>query len=186
MPAAVHYSSMRRLSIPFLLLTMAASLCGQSSVSLRLTFGELQEREKDYSGSISVSQGEVDEVRPWRFDESDAVDGAAWKLGLELVPFENQPNDPRHMSADARTMHVPPAGVTAVVSAPESATVRVETAQGDFSFRLGDASAGRILRFLDGDALVQRSPSAERANELSDAEQYDYRRSRKPITATSG
>ena len=164
---------MRRVVVSFLLLS--ASLYGQSpSVSLRVTFGELQERQKDYSGSISVSQGQVEQLRPWRFEQDDTIEGAEWKLSLKLVPFENQPNDPRHMAADARTMHVPPAGLTAVVSAPGSATVRIETAQGEFSFSLSEAVPGRTLRFLAGDALVQRTPSAERANELSDAEQFDY------------
>lgn len=166
---------MRRFLFPFLLLSVALPAFGQSSrVSLRLTFGELQEREKDYSGSIAVSQGEVEAVRPWRFDASDSIDGAEWKLGLELVPFENQPDDPRHMAADPATRHVPPAGVTAVLQAPAAATVQVETAQGDFSFALEEAIPGRTLRFLSGDVLVQRTPSAERANDFSEAEHYDY------------
>ncbi len=166
---------MRRGSIPFLSLLLAAPLCAQSAaVSLRITFGELQEREKDYSGAIAVSQGSVEQVRPWRFGQDDSVDGASWKLALELVPFENQPDSPRHMMADARTLHVPPAGVTAVVTAAGSATIRVETAQGDFSFALREAALGRTLRFLSGDVLVQRTPSSERANELSDAEHFDY------------
>ena len=166
---------MARFLIPTLYFALAAALFGQqSAVSLRLTFGERQERPKDYSGSIAVSQGKVAEVRPWRFDQSDSIEGAAWKLKLELRPFENQPNEPRTMSADPATINVPPAGVTAVVSAGEAATVRVKTAQGEFSFSLAEAPAGKTLRFLDGDVLVERTPSAERANEFSEAEHFDY------------
>ena len=166
---------MRRFLISALFLAAAATLAAQQqTVTLRLTFGELQEREKDYSGSIEASQGRVEAVHPWRFAQTDSVDGASWKLALDLRPFENQPNEPRHMSADPSTLNVAPAGVTATISAPPSATVRVKTAQGDFSFPLRDAAPGRTLRFLDGDVLVQRTPSAERANELSDAEHFDY------------
>src|SRR5260370_6128613 len=35
--------------------------------AIRITFGELQERETDYSGTLTLNEGRVAEIIPWRF-----------------------------------------------------------------------------------------------------------------------
>ena len=41
-------------------------------LSFRIVFGELQERAEDYSGSVSLTEGKVVNLWPWRFFGQDA------------------------------------------------------------------------------------------------------------------
>jgi hypothetical protein len=42
-------------------------------MAIRIAFGERQDRETDYSGAISLSEGQVTELIPWRFFGADQV-----------------------------------------------------------------------------------------------------------------
>src|SRR5258708_33114226 len=39
--------------------------------AIRIAFGELQERETDYSGTLTLNEGRVAEIIPWRFFGGD-------------------------------------------------------------------------------------------------------------------
>src|SRR4051794_26870865 len=64
-------------------------------ISFKVTFGDLQETAADYSGSVVLAQGKVVRITPWRFLREDSVSGSAWKLKLQRMNFENQPDMPR-------------------------------------------------------------------------------------------
>src|SRR5258708_38602708 len=62
-----------------------------SRTALRLTFGEKQERETDYSGALTLTDGRVTELIPWRFFGEDQLQGdTGWKLSTRRATFENQ------------------------------------------------------------------------------------------------
>src|SRR5258708_6805914 len=93
---------------------LRAQVTGDSGVmSFRAVFGERQAASKDYSGTVSVSDGGVRIIQPWRFFGADAVDGSSgWKLQTKYANFENQPDQPRSMSTPGPGINVVPAGVT--------------------------------------------------------------------------
>src|SRR5262245_14090063 len=67
--------------------------------SFRIVFGEKQGRSLDYSGSISLSEGKVVGLKPWRFFGGDAAQGVdQWKLTTKRSLFESQPDQPRPLS----------------------------------------------------------------------------------------
>lgn len=144
-----------------------------SAVTFRVVFGENQERPKDYSGSVTVTQGRVLHVEPWRFGAGDAVEGSSWKLTTKYAVFENQPDFPRPMSTPGAPQNLVPAGVTITVEAPPSATARIRSTQGNYDLRLEDLSYGRTLRFADGDVSAQRTPTPQRLSPAS-SEEHDY------------
>jgi hypothetical protein len=145
-----------------------------SASSFKITFGERQESERDYTGTLTLSEGRVTSLAPWRFLEGDAVQGTSgWKLTLKRMSFENQPDQGRPLNATGQIENIVPAGVVAGVDAPPAAQARVKTAAGEFSFRLSELQNGRLLLYADGDITVQRVPSAARVSDADAAEQ-DY------------
>ena len=72
---------MKRLLVAMLLALSslpAQNATSPSRIAVRIGFGERQDRETDYSGTLSLSQGRVTELIPWRFFGDDALDGVNW------------------------------------------------------------------------------------------------------------
>jgi len=84
-----------------------------AQTSFRVVFGALQERGADYSGSVSISDGKVVSVAPWRFFGGDAVQGSGtWKLTIKRSVLETQPDQPRALTSQGQIPILVPAGVT--------------------------------------------------------------------------
>ncbi len=148
------------------------------TLSLRIVFGERQERLEDYSGSLTLDQGKVVTVSPWRLFKEDRVNSdRSWTLHVKRIQFENQPNDPRPLDTSEAVLNFVPAGVTVVVAAPPEAMAQVKTASGDFRFALRDLDEGRPLSFRDGDVVVQRTPTPQQISPIpqgTNPEEHDY------------
>lgn len=174
-------SAMKRLllfglaTLPFVFLSVywmrsapaqAPSLGADNAISFRIVFGELQERPEDYSGSISLSQGRVLGITPWRFFGGDAVDGTkGWNLNIKYAGFENQPDAPRPINTPAQTQNLVPAGVVVTVEAPASAVAHVRTASGQLDIRLQDVRYDHVLWLRNGDVSVERTPTVRQVSE---------------------
>ena len=131
--------------------------------ALRITFGERQEREADYSGSLTLSDGRVTELIPWRFYGEDRLEGAnGWKLWLRRSNMENQPDQPRPLSSPGANQNIVLKGVSAVLDAPATATATIQTPRADYMFRLEALRDGHVLAFEDGDVNVQAVPAPTR------------------------
>jgi hypothetical protein len=143
------------------------------NLSFKITFGDLQETASDYSGSVALTQGKVLRLTPWRFLRGDAVNGSTWKLQLQRVAFENQPDMPRPIASPGQTQNIVPAGVVVTVDAPATAGATVKTEQGNFTFRLQDLRDGGVLSFRSGDVRVERVPTPQPVSEPTGAE-HDY------------
>ncbi len=148
-----------------------------NTLSFRITFGEKQDLAGNYSGSITLSQGTVVRILPWRFGPADAVEGgSAWKLQLRRINFENQPDAPTPIG-QAVAQNIVPAGVDVTVDAPASATAQVRTSSANFSIAIGDMRIGRRLSFNDGDILVQPTLTPQQISPpqaAAEVEQHDY------------
>ncbi len=146
--------------------------------SFRIVFGEKQERLEDYSGSLKLDQGKVVNTTPWRlFDQDSVTPDGTWKLHIKRIRFENQPDDPREMDTFEQVLNYVPAGVTATVLAPPTASAQVHTAQGDFGFVMQELEDGGRLSFRDGDVTVQRTPTMEQISPPprgTTPEEHDY------------
>ncbi|MBI3697268.1 MAG: DUF3604 domain-containing protein, partial [Acidobacteria bacterium] len=146
---------------------------GRNRRSFRIVFGERQEAERNYSGSLSVSEGKVISLSPWRFFRGDQIQGnSAWKLEIKRGVLETQPDKPRSLAGGGPPQSVIPAGVVATVEAPGAARVEVKTAQGNFAFPLAEVRSG--MTFLGGDVTVEPAATVERISDRESAEQQDY------------
>ena len=133
-----------------------------------------ESRLRSYDGSVSVTGGRLVRLEGWRFFQADAVSGeSSWKLEIKRVPFENQPDKPNKVAGNSGpTLNVVPAGVVVTADA-SSSSIEFRTAQGTFSVPVREVVWGKHLAYLDGDAVVERVPTAFRVSP-DNAEQHDY------------
>jgi hypothetical protein len=146
----------------------------EDSLTFLVTFGYLRESEKDYSGSVSATGGAIRNLESWRFAQGDALNGpSAWKLRIKLMNFENQPNQPTRLpDGTGAPRNIVPAGIFVTVDS-SATSVAVQTAQGNFSIPLRDVQYGNLLRFVNGDVRVQRTPGAVRISQNKE-EEHDF------------
>ena len=131
--------------------------------AIRILFGEKQERETDYSGSLALSEGRITELIPWRFFGNDQIqDAASWTLTTRRSAMEDQPDQPRPIATAGASQNIVPKAVSAVIEAPPSATATLQTRRGSWQFRLADLAGGHTVSFEDGDVLVQSVPAPAR------------------------
>src|SRR5271157_424861 len=141
----------------------AAGAAPSARTAIRIAFGERQERETDYSGMLTLSDGRVVELIPWRFFGGDQLTGAnGWRLVTRRANMENQPDQPRPIATAGQNQNVVNKAVAAVLDAPPGATATVQTARGTYTFRLDALANGRELSYEDGDVLVQAVPGPAR------------------------
>lgn len=132
-------------------------------IAIRILFGERQERETDYSGSLTLSEGRVTKVIPWRFYGDDRILGDnAWRLVTRRGNIEDQPDQPRPISTAGQNQNIVPKAVSAMVDAPQAAMATIQTRQGTWQFRVSELNGGRTLEFENGDVVVQEVPAPER------------------------
>jgi len=141
----------------------AAVAVPAAHTAVRMTFGERQDREADYSGTLTLSEGRIIELIPWRFFGQDAIEGPnAWKLFTRRANMEDQPDQPRPISTPGQNQNVVPKGLSAVLDAPDTASATIQTARTAYTFHLSDLREARVLSFEEGDVTVERVPAPER------------------------
>jgi len=126
------------------------------AVGYRILLGLGDKQPTVWDGKISVSEGRVVSIQGWRFAETDSTDyRKRWKASTR----HGVPTAAARQRGQKRGA-IEENGVTVEVTA-KSANTRfdVETAQGDFSFALGDVPYGETKTFLDGRVSVDRVPS---------------------------
>ncbi len=156
-----------------LLLTIAAmaasaqvSLAGGDVASYRIRLGMTDTAEKTWDGAVTVSGGELLQVRDWHpRPENEIVGRNEWRLSShKMVHFGWRPWEDQHNQT--RRDYYWPAGVIVDVRVSPGTRINVRTEQGRFAFNIREIELGKAVSFLNGAALVDRVPSADK---LSDA-----------------
>ena len=139
---------------------------------MRVTFGYLRLAPKPYDGNVTVTGGRVRKLELWRGMQQDSAGADSWKLAVRRMPFENQPDRPNPVgSGSGATQNIVPAGLIVTVD-PGATSANFKTTQGNFTVPLGEVMYGRMLRYLDGDVVVERTPGPVKISESG--EQHDY------------
>ncbi|MBI1358077.1 MAG: hypothetical protein GC160_27400 [Acidobacteria bacterium] len=166
---------MTRLSTLALLAAAALPLPAQTPLtaddvmSFRIQLGVGATSEEKWDGAVTVSGGELLEVRNWHPRREDEMGRNEWRLTthkMENFPYrayEHPPNTGVQPYWWVR-------GVIVDVKARAGTRLNVRTEQGRFAFNVNEIEVGRSKPFLGGRALVDRVPPAEK---LSDAERQD-------------
>jgi hypothetical protein len=127
----------------------------------QVTLGLTDARPTDWDGRVTVEGGEVADLKGWRFQEKDAVEGTGgWKCRtrLAVAPGARFPLAPAEGKAPPPPQRPWPNGVLLTVrgSAP---TVTLTLKQGEVKFRADEVTLGAPKTFLDGGVRVERLPA---------------------------
>ena len=128
---------------------LAAALPQPADVShtvVFLTFGLKDTQPTTWDGQVSVSPGLVRSLTGWHFEDTDRVlSDTSWRASTRLPA--------------SGTGAVQSNGVFIRLEAPATSRVSITTAQGNFSFNLGDVDYSSSTSFLNGGATVTRVPA---------------------------
>ena len=153
-----------------LLLLSVFTLLAPGATGVRILLGIGDQSETSWDGEVSATGATIAAVEPWRFDRDDAMlPGHAWKMSTHLA---------RRFGAAVALVGQGPAplvanGILALLDREtDSAEIRVRTAQGAFTFRLGEIPYGTRKTELNGRALVERMPDWSRLTDNPDEQDY--------------
>jgi hypothetical protein len=143
-------------------------------VAFRIAFGEQQARERDYSGSVSITGGTIKSVRPWRFFGGDQLrPNGSWNLRVKPGPLENQPNAPFPILRPRVVRNLIPAGVDVEADAGPGARASIEAGGSRWEIPVASLTHREALRFENGDVVVQRTPAVQTISH-DPAARHDY------------
>ncbi|MCS6859424.1 MAG: DUF3604 domain-containing protein [Abditibacteriales bacterium] len=142
---------------------MVAVQATAAPMTFRLSFGMGEKEPSRFDGTIRVDAGRVVSLEGWHFDGDDEIlEGNRWRLSTRLPPTPQFRPDEIARGQQPPPPQVYPNGVLVTLDAPLHAQVQVETAAGNFSFRVGDVTYGTPLRVLNGRGRVERVPTVTR------------------------
>lgn len=110
-----------------------------------------------YDGEVTVSEGRVASLEVIWGGGGTRIDGGRFHVASKKAAAKKKKERQKKKQAGAAAPVL-----LAVLDAPETAAVTVRTSQGEFTFRLADAPAGKRLSFLDARAFVERRAASVR------------------------
>ena len=155
----------------------AASLAGENTISFLVRFGVTDREETAWDGSLTVSNGQLRNLRDWHPRPGNEIGGpASWKLSTRKgINFRW-----RLWEKPPPIGPIPyywPPGVVVDVKARRGTRLNFRTAQGRFAFNPRTVPAGRRVPMLKGRVTVERVPPAEQLSgspSQNDSYQNDF------------
>jgi len=129
-----------------------------NATGLFIIFGVTDKEPTNWSGEISVSPGEIIALSGWRLGPKATIEGNRFFLNSRF--------------AGPKQKQIISSGLFVTLQAPDDATVRVATKQGEFSFRLGEIVFGQPKSFLNGRVRVERIPASFRLTSAATEEDF--------------
>jgi len=110
-----------------------------------------------WDGSLSVTGGRLQQLKLWRNDPRDSVDGASWKMQTHRAI----PRSSRHRKLGYEKMRVKDALLLAQLTDTNPDTqLSFKTANGDFNFALKQVPMGGQKGFLKGKVVVTHAATS--------------------------
>jgi hypothetical protein len=153
----------------FAFLLCLLPLGAQTAIGVRVIFGLTDRSEVKWDGSAEVRGGRIASVEPWRFEGADAINGNSWVASTHPVRLFGG----RGLFGLSTELPVVANGVVLYLDdASGNTTIDVNTAQGNFSVRVGDIPYGKIANALNNRVIIDRIPPV---TELTNSpEEQDY------------
>ncbi len=155
-------------AVVLLLLTSSAGSVAAEPVGLRIRFGVGDRQTLPWDGSIEVSEGTIQSLEGWRFQQTDAViDNHSWKAQTRRGAARRT-NNPNRQAARANAnangnqnqAPVMDNGIVVSISATSpQARVSIKTQQGDFDFALSELEFGAVKTALGKRVEIERTAS---------------------------
>ncbi len=129
--------------------------------AVRVQFGVNDREPRAWDGVVSVSGGEIVNLRNWHPRPGDKIDGkAGWSLATRKgVNFQTRPWETQSLTGSVPYLLIP--GVVVDVKGPAATKLRFETRNGSFEVKPFEMGLGSPQRFLAGAVMVDRVPAAQ-------------------------
>jgi len=144
----------------------ATGVITPAGVSILVSLGVQDTQPTDWSGTLTVTGGEVTALSSRRPHPEDKITGvSAWTLSSRRTPafqnrsWEDEPMQPYRQAIWPASLVVRLSGSAPVVS--------FRTAQGSFQIKTAELAAGQVRHYLDGKVTAELVPTA---TELSSAD----------------
>jgi len=162
--------------IPVVFATLCVSVASaqSGSIGVRILLGVTDQQSGKWDGSVSARGAQVGAIEPWRFEPSDSIQGANWKVSTHPVRLFNAGSQ---MGMTAPPV-VPNGVIVRLAGHSADAELAVSTAQGNFTIRLADLPYGKVTHALDGRVRIDRVPPVAAIGD--DPQEQDY-----PAAATA-
>jgi hypothetical protein len=145
---------------PRLTVFTSISLPPEDTATFRIALGLGDKTAMDWSGSLVLENHGPGSLEGYRFLESDRIaaslEGNIWKWSVWSEATVPRTYQKQLLPTDPLTSHK---GLILRVRGA-AARVRLETAQGSFSFGVSDVPLGRRRDFLEGRVVAERMPEA--------------------------
>ncbi len=133
---------------------------GAEEHAFRVRFGLTDTQPTSWSGSATVTGGDITRLRSWRPRGADEIDGTSWKLASAPgVKFRYRNWEPEPPFPVPSYLNLP--GLILTVEADADARVDIATSSGNLSFRLSEQPVGTQRRYLEGAVAVERAAAYE-------------------------
>ena len=110
---------------------------GAEEHAFRIRFGLTDTQPTSWSGSATVTGGDITRLRSWRPRGADEIDGTSWKLASAPgVKFRYRNWEPEPPFPVPSYLNLP--GLILTVEADADARVDIATSSGNLSFRLSE------------------------------------------------
>jgi hypothetical protein len=151
------------------------------TTTVRLLLGVGDATPRSWNGRVEVDKGEVVGIEPWRFRPgSQVVGGGAWEsrslyllktaqakaklagikgLGKKAQARKAALAKDEHGGPAPAGASVVPTGVIVRLKAPQDASLKVTTDQGNATIALSELASNAVRRYLDGRIEARRVPS---------------------------
>lgn len=145
-----------------LLLNSSSILLAADPVGLRIRFGIGDRQSLPWDGTIEVSEGKIEALDGWRFQQTDEViDTKSWKAQTRRGAVRRT-NNPARQAAQANANRnqapVMDNGIVVAIDGTSPQTrVSVKTKQGDFDFSLSEVEVGKVKTALDNRVEIERN-----------------------------
>ena len=137
-----------------------------------IRFGVGEERPRDWSGRVQVTNGRVARLDGWQFAQTDEVlSDTEWTFSTRRETYWYAPWE-RSLHSTKRREKLTQKGLQLRLEMKGPGRVTVETMQGEFSFAPGEVTWERPRSFGGGAVVVSRSPAPERLTAGPAAEDY--------------
>jgi hypothetical protein len=148
---------MRKILCSFAIILLAGPVLGIDA-GVRIRFGLTDKESKKWDGTISVAPGKIERIDGWRFEGPDRVEGKdGWKAASRTLTVRRSNNPKKAGKGKGGNANMADNGVILLLTdVSESSMVKVQTAQGDFDFKLRDISYGKFVEKLNGSVDIER------------------------------
>jgi hypothetical protein len=147
---------------------LSATAVLADDVGVKIRLGLEDKEATDWSGTVTVTPGDVSLISGWRFVQQDKAHGTtgwACRTRPNLQALQRRSNNPGKAGArpaDAITS-IPLADNGVLISftgVNEDSKVTIKTGKGEFTFAFSEIPPGKIIPELNGQVEVERTASA--------------------------